>query len=564
MKFEEFVYTRPNYEEVQASLELLFQQLSHSKNAGEAIRCAVEIDKIRNQYISMKNLSGLLFSIDTTNPDYVAENDYFDEYWPLYKDLTAQYYHLLLASPYLEDFRSFYGNQFIRLAECNVKTIDQSILPELQEEQRLVSSNFKLKTDAMVSFRGESMNLSTLSGYLRSSDRQTRIDAAKAYYGFFESAQQELDTTYDQLVQIRHKKALKMGYPNFVEMGYNEMTRTDYDREMVERFRRQVLQHLIPLSTKLFERQKRRLGVTELPFYDEPIKFSTGNAEPFGTPEQILQQAQGMYRDLSKETDEYFQYMRENHLIDVLPRPGKEGSGFCSYIGTYRAPFLFANFNGSSDDVNLMTHEAGHAFQHYMSRYLDTPELPFPTMETAEIHSMSMELFTLPYMERFFGEQADKYRFAQVEHALEFIPYGCAVDEFQHLVYENPDATPAERRKMWRDTEKKYLPHRSYEGFPFLDSGTWWFKQGHIFFRPFYYIDYSLAQTCAFQFLMRMEQDYPNAWNRYLQLCRLGGSRSFVDSLKSVGLRSPFEEGVVEEIAAYTEQYLDRFDDSKM
>ncbi len=564
MKFEYFEYKRPDYEQVKAELEQWFARLSASRSAGEAIRCAVEIDKIRQNYISMKNLSGLQFSIDTTNPDYVRENDYFDEYWPYYKELNARYYQELLRSPQLDALRDFYGEQFIRLAECTVRTIDERILPELQEEAKLVSASFKFKTDAIVEFRGEKMNLSVLSGYMLSDDAATRAEAAKAYYGYFESIQDTVDDIYDKLVKVRDKKAKKLGYKNFVEMGYNEMTRTDYDAEMVARFREQVKEHIVPVVGRLIERQKKRLGVTELPYYDEPIRFLSGNARPFGTPDEILAQAKGMYADMSPETGEYFRYMLDNDLIDVLPRPGKEGSGFCSYIGTYRAPFLFANFNGTSGDVNLMTHEAGHAFQHYMSRNIDTPELTCATMETAEIHSMSMELFTLPYMERFFGPQADKYRFAQVEAAIEFVPYGVAVDEFQHMVYARPEATPAERRAMWREVEKKYLPHRQYKDNAFLESGTWWFKQGHVFFRPFYYIDYALAQVCAFGFLKAMTEDYEKAWRNYIELCKLGGTQGFVSLLRTVGIDSPFEEGVVKSAVEYAERYLDGFDDMSL
>lgn len=564
MKFQDFEYVRPDYEKTKKEMTQWFKRMNEANSAGEAIRCAVEIDKIRQFYTSMKNLSGLRFSIDTTDPYYVAENDHFDEYWPLYKELTAQYYRVVLASPYLEDLRAFYGNQFIRVAECTIKTIDEKILPELQEEARLISAYFRVKTDAIVEFRGQKMNLSELSGYVSSSDRQTRIEATEAFYGYFESRQDDLDELFDKMVKLRDKKAKMLGYKNYIEMGYDEMNRTDYDADMVKHFRDQVKEYVVPVVGRLIERQKKRLGVTELPYYDESIRFLSGNARPFGTPEQILQQAKSMYEEMSPETGEYFNYMLDTDLIDVIPRHGKEGSGFSTYIGTYRAPFLFANFNGTSGDVNLMTHEAGHAFQSYMSRHFDTPELPSATMETAETHSKSMELFTLPYIDRFFDGTGDKYRFEQVEESLEFIPYGAAVDEFQHLVYENPEATPAERRQMWRSVEKKYLPHRFYKNNPFLESGTWWFKQGHPFFRPFYYIDYVLAQVCAFEFMEKMDEDYQSAWDSYVELCRQGGSKSFVELLKMTGLDSPFEDGAVQSIAEYAERYLNRFDDMSM
>ena len=113
----------------------------------------------------------------------------------------------------------------------------------------------------------------------------------------------------------------------------------------------------------------------------------------------------------------------------------------------------------------MLTHEAGHAFQVYSSRDLSISEYNWPTYEACEIHSMSMEFFTWPWMAKFFKEAVDQYRFGHLSGAIYFLPYGVAVDEFQHFVYANPEATPAERNHAWREIEKKYLPQREYEGF---------------------------------------------------------------------------------------------------
>lgn len=565
MVFEQFEYKRPDYEKIKAKMIELLEKLRESSCAGEAIYYAVEIDKIRRNYVSMKKLSGLLFSIDLTNASYVEENDYFDEYWPLFNELDSKFYKEILDSKFVNEFEGFYGKQFIKLISCTVATIDESILGELQDEMKFISKNFRTKTNAEIEFQGKKHNLSTLSGYLTADDRRVRKEASEAFYGFFESVEDDIENTYDNLVKIRDKKAKKLGYANFIEMGYNEMQRTCYDQDMVKCFRDEVLKYMTPLSEKLIKRQMKRLGVTSLPYYDEGVKFATGNPRPFGTNVEILETARKMYEEMSPETGEYFNYMLDTHLVDVLPRKGKEGSGFETYIGNYRAPFLFANFNGTSEDISLVTHEAGHAFQFYMSRNIDSPELVGPTMESAEIHSISMEMFTLPYMERFFGKKgANKYRFLLIENALQKVPYCALVDEFQHLVYANPEASNADRRKMWRDTEKKYVPYRDYEDNSFLESGTWWFKQGHPFFRPFYFIDYGLAGVCALQFLIKMEKDLKSAWHDYIELCKLGGSRSFLDLLQVAKLDSPFEKGTIKSVAEHIEEYLYKIDDMSL
>jgi M3 family oligoendopeptidase len=167
-------------------------------------------------------------------------------------------------------------------------------------------------------------------------------------------------------------------------------------------------------------------------------------------------------------------------------------------------------------------------------------------------------------MDLFFKEDVDKYRFQHLASALLFLPYGVTVDEYQHFVYENPDATPAERKAAWREIEKKYLPHRNYEENTYLEQGAYWQRQGHIFGSPFYYIDYTLAQICAFQFWKRMQEDRSAAWADYLHLCRQGGSLSFTELVKVAGLISPFEDGCVTSVIGSIDSWLESVDDKAL
>ncbi len=182
-------------------------------------------------------------------------------------------------------------------------------------------------------------------------------------------------------------------------------------------------------------------------------------------------------------------------------------------------------------------------------------------MESAEIHSMSMEFFTWPWMESFFKEQAQKYRYSHLAGALKFIPYGVLVDHFQHIVYNNPDKDAQFRKEQWRILEKQYLPHINYSDSSFLEKGTYWYQQGHIFQAPFYYIDYTLAQVIALQFFKRMQDQDPQAWKDYLHLCQLGGTKTFLQLVKEANLKSPFEDGVLKSVMKTVENWLDSIDD---
>ncbi|MEM1216378.1 MAG: M3 family oligoendopeptidase, partial [Bacteroidota bacterium] len=366
----------------------------------------------------------------------------------------------------------------------------------------------------------------------------------------------EIERIFDELVQVRHRIAQKLGFDNFVELGYARMLRTDYNARDVAGYREQIRQHIVPLATQLYEQQRQRLGIDELKFYDEALRFPNGNAQPQGDPEWIITQAVQMYRELSPETDAFFTLMRKQGLMDLVSRDGKATGGYCTFIPGEKVPFIFSNFNGTSGDIDVLTHEAGHAFQVYSSRDVAISEYNWPTYEACEIHSMSMEFFTWPWMELFFQDEVKRYRYGHLAGAITFLPYGVAVDEFQHFVYENPAATPAERNAAWKNIEAKYLPQRNYDGIQLLEEGGFWQRQTHIFGMPFYYIDYTLAQICAFQFWQKDRKDHATAWADYLRLCQAGGSQSFLGLVELANLESPFAEGCVARAAAAVGKWL--------
>ena len=423
-----------------------------------------------------------------------------------------------------------------------------------------MSKYTKLLASAKINFKGEELNLSGLYKYMLSSDRNEREQSSKVYYNYFGEHEEEFDEIYDQLVHVRHNMAKKLGFKNFVELGYIRMDRTDYNPEMVVNLRKQILEYIVPLCNKLYEKQAKRLNLDKLTYIDENLEFLDGNATIKGDSDYIIENGIKMYQELSQETKEFFDFMLENELMDLETKHNKSAGGYCTYIPDYKAPFIFSNFNKTSEDMDVLTHEAGHAFQLYMSRDIDMQEINFPTLDSCEIHSMSMEFITYPWMETFFKEDSDKYKFAHLTSAIKFLPYGVVVDEFQHVVYDNPNMTSDERKKVWRDLEKKYLPHRDYEDNEILERGCWFFKQGHIFKDPFYYIDYVLAQICAFQFLKKMEEDRISGWEDYLRICKVGGTQSFLQIVKTGNLISPFDDKCIEYIIKNLETNIEKFE----
>lgn len=500
-------------------------------------------------------------SIDLNDEYYQEERDYFDEIRPKVEVFETAFYKTLIQSPYRHYLEEQLGKQLFQIATYALQSFSEEIVPLLQEENKLTSSYEKLVASAQIEFQGEKYTLAQLGPFLEDNDRKIRKEAMEASTGFFEKHSDSFDKIFDDLVKVRHEIAITLGYKNFVELGYVRMMRVGYDAEMVGNFRKQVREEIVPIVQSIYDKQADRIGLEALSFYDENYRFRSGNAKPQGSAEWIMKHGEEMYRELSDETNEFYQFMMEGNLMDFEAKKGKEAGGYCSYIPNYGAPFIFSNFNGTSEDIDVLTHEAGHAFQFYTSRNLQVPEYIMPTYEAAEIHSMSMEFFTWPWMHLFFKDDVEKYKYAHITEGLIFIPYGVAVDEFQHLVYENPDWSSAKRKTVWKELEAIYLPHRDYDGNHYLEQGNLWKRQGHIYSSPFYYIDYTLAQICAFQFWKKSMDDYEAAWEDYLHLCRLGGSKSFLELVEEANLISPFADGSVEHVIKTIKTYIDQVDD---
>ncbi|GGJ07958.1 M3 family oligoendopeptidase [Paenibacillus hunanensis] len=564
MKFSEFTYQRPKMDELKTNFDLLLNRFKEASSFAEQDEAMADINKLINTFSTQTQIVSVRHSINTEDAFYKAEQEFMDEIGPVFQEYIDSYYKALVHSAFRSELEQKWGNQLFNSAELTLKTFHPDIIADLQQENKLTTAYGQLIASAKIPFEGEERTLTQLGPFEQSKDRSMRQRAGEARYGFFAENSEELDRIYDELVKVRTTIARKLGYNTFTELAYARMNRTDYGPEQVAAFRKQVQEYIVPAAARLKERQRQRLGLDRLAYFDQSFSFESGNPTPKGDADFIINNGAKMYSELSPEIDAFYRMMQENELMDLLSKKGKMGGGYCTFLNDYQSPFIFANFNGTSGDIDVLTHEMGHAFQVYESRHFEVPEYIWPTYEAAEIHSMSMEFFTWPWMELFFKEDTDKYKFDHLSGALNFIPYGVAVDEFQHVIYDNPEFTPAERKAAWKAIEEKYLPFWDQSDNPFLAAGGYWQKQGHIYEAPFYYIDYTLAQICAFQFWKKMHQDQKAAWADYVNLCKQGGSKSFTGLVEVAGLISPFQEGCVASVIDDIEAWLNGIDDSKL
>lgn len=563
MKFNEFKYERPDVEKAKKDLEKEIALINSGHDLQTEIKAIDNLFAIFDNLNTMGTLVSIRNSVDTTDEFYEKEQEFFDENRPVLQQFEQELFMRALASKNRPGLEEKYGKLIFLRGELAQKTFKPEIIGDLQKENKLTTEYGKLIASAKIDFQGGTYNLSQMAPFIQNKDRETRHQAQLAVSKFFASNEEQFDRIYDDMVKIRHDIAKKLGYENFVQLGYDRFGRTDYNSADVKTYRDQIYKDIVPLVSDLTKRKAKRLGIKDPKSYDLQLSFLSGNPTPKGDRAWQVERAKKMYDEMSKETSEFFNFMLDRELLELDSKPGKQAGGYCTYLPDHKAPFIFANFNGTSHDVDVLTHEAGHAFQVYQSRDL-IPDYRWPTMEAAEIHSMSMEFLAWPWIDQFFLEDTAKYKFDHLAGAVTFLPYGVLVDDFQHHIYEKPEMTPNERKETWRKLEKKYMPFKDYGDDQFLDKGTFWFRQGHIFHAPFYYIDYTLAQVCAFQYWIKHQENRKAALDSYLALCKLGGSKSFLGLVESAKLENPFIDGTVSKIVKPIRAYLDSVDDSKL
>mgnify|MGYP000961674412 CR=1 FL=1 len=557
MKFKDMPYERISVESIKEEMKTLIQKLKEAKDFEEAEALFLENEKLQGHVFTMCNLALVRHSINTEDKFYDEEQNYWNNAYPQIQEFNQEWTKALLDSPFKDNFAKKYGNIMFLNAEIDLKTFSPEIIPMMQEENELTTAYEKLLAGAQIPFEGKIYTISQMSPFKNDKDDARRLAAWKAEGQWYKDNQGELDRLYDKLVHLRDQMGKKLGYTDFTELGYYRMRRNCYDKQDVQKFREAVQKYVVPVAAKIYERQAERLGKSyPLSYADAAIEFCSGNPKPKGNPDEIVASGKKFYDWLSPETSEFFNHMIDDELMDLLSTKGKQGGGYCTSFQDYKTPFIFANFNGTQHDIEVITHEAGHAFAAYLNRNRVPYECIWPSLEACEVHSMSMEFFTEPWMDLFFGDRAKDYLSMHFEEFLMFIPYGTMVDEFQNIVYKNPKMTPKERKLLWRTLEQEYKPHLDYADNAFMEEGGFWQKQHHIYDLPYYYIDYCIAGINALQYKAWMDKDFQGAWKSYMEFSKYSASLLFTELEEKVGLMNPFKEGTIKKIVEDLEKNL--------
>ena len=566
IKFEDIPVQKFSFKQIEKKMKSFIEQLKNAKDFETGFKVIKAYERYTSKIGTNFSIIEVRFTLNTQDEKIAKLQDLVDEISPLISNLTNEWNKILVAVPYRKQIEEKYGKYYFTMIENDLKSFDEKIIPELVEINRLTSQYDKIMGSAQINFRGQTYNIPQMGKFSSSADRKTREEAAIAVDQFFQEHEQEIGDIYGKLVLLRDKAAKKLGFEDFTELGYLSLGRVDYDPKMVANYRKQIATEVVPVAQKILKAQAKRLGIpfNKMYVYDYNVFFKSGNPKLAGDSHYLVESGRKMYHEMSAITGYFFDFMEERHLLDLESRPGKQPGGYMTFFDDYKYPFIFSNFNGTPHDVDVLTHEFGHALQGYLSRNIKPSCYRSPTLESCEIHSMSMEFFAWPWMNLFFGKDADKYRYYHLSDAICFLPYGITIDEFQHWVYKHPTATHEERCAAFKEIEGRYLPHKRYPGaMKSSGHGAMWMKQSHIFGTPFYYIDYTLAQVCAFQFLVEMTKNREKAWKKYIKLCKSGGKYPFVHLLEKNHLRNPFDDGNVAKVIRPLKKILKGFDETK-
>ena len=566
MTFSEIKYERVDLQALKDQIASLTERLHAAVDFDQAERCFLEMNDLDGRTLrTMRTVAQIRRDIDTRDEFYDAEMKFYNRELPAVQPVKQAWTNALLASPFRAKLEEKYGDVAFLNAELANRTFRPELVEDLQRENELVSRYTKLLASAQIPFDGKICTVSQMQPYKLSTDDELRRAAWRAEGQWYADQSRELDAIYDELVKLRDGMGRKLGHNGYTQLGYDRMQRNCYTEQDVERFRVAVQQYVVPLCKRIYMDQAKRMGFEfPLSFADKDLAFRGGNPRPVGTAEDILAAGTRFYSELSPETKEFWDAMMDKQMMDVLSKPGKAMGGYCTGIYDAKMPFIFANFNGTANDVRVISHEAGHAFATYVNRDRIPSESMVPSLEGCEVHSMAMEFFAEPWAELFFGADADKFRYTHLAERLCFIPYGTMVDHFQHIIYEYPEFGPEERHMVWQELLGVYMPWVRPDDLPFYGEGKAWQRQAHIYKRPFYYIDYCLAQTVALQFWARIREDREAAWKTYMDYTRLGGSMVFTDLLREAGLQSPFDPDCLKNIAAGVKEFLDSVDLTEM
>jgi M3 family oligoendopeptidase len=503
--------------------------------------------------------------VDVSEPDARARED--EEYWkreiaPIVDALDGSILEPMLASRHRPALETRHGAHLFQRLDARRGALGADMF-ELQRRENdalhafaSVLNGLRPTLSGIVTTRAE---LETMS---RSPDAATRRRSFEAGHVALAAVYGELAGHLDTIVRARHSQALALGHRSFVPVGYARMGRTGFGPDDVACLRDAVERHLTPLAIRHGRRRAADLGLSRLHAadiaYDPASTLPRGIAAP---AESLLDRAGLLFDDLSPRLGRHFRTLREWDLVRYRTSDGRATRGYCTAYPDEGRVGITVDGTTDANDVVVLLHEAGHAFQKLESSSMELVELRMPSGDLAEVHSTTMEYLGARHVERMIpSAHAASFRRQLWLRPLWSICAIARIDAFFHWIYEHPEASPSDRERMLVELEDRFSGPVDWSGFEHLRRvGPYVLAQ--FYFVPFRMTDYAISRLVAMQVALVDATDHERAMEIYLELCALGGSVGLLEALERVGLESPFEEETIAGIAAHIRSMLDETDE---
>jgi len=428
------------------------------------------------------------------------------------------------------------------------------------EESKLVTKYFDITGGLNLNWEGEVITLSDLQALQQNPDRSVRKKALESFYELFQSVEDRLQDIYDELVQIRHQIAKNSGFTNYRDYMFKKYERFDYSPLECNQLATSIEDYIVPLQTKLYKDRKLKLDLDNFRPWDKRAKPKSQKVlNPTKNTCELIEKCTDILYHLSTEFGKVIDDMKNKKLFDLDSKPDKAFGGFSEYIPEKKNSFIFMNANQTQDDVVVLLHEMGHSIHHYLMKDIALKEYRKIPMETGELASMSMELFSMDYWDVFYKEESDLKR-SKLEQYVEIIdsfPYIIIVDQFQHWIYENPNHTRHERNEKFKELMMAFTSNEvDYEGLEDWQEIEW-LSILHIFELPFYYIEYAIAQVGALKLYKKFKENPKETLGLYKRALELGNSKSMEDIYITAGINFDFSKEEINELITFVEEEMD-------
>lgn len=541
--FSQVEYQRPDGQSVVQLIGKAQQQAQDDLLPLGLLHSLRKIGDATEDYYSMMTIAQIRNYADVNDTFYSAEMEYLDTWDARIQSEYNQLFKMIQQSRFQSMTREIYGSSGAEDMQMSAQSSSKEIL-SLQEQEK--------KLEAQYYYEYAQATVTTPEGEVLFSSLEPQ--GQTAYYSqFIDRYNQTLGTLYLELVSLRDQMAQLLGYDSYTEVADLNMHRSSYTREQIQQFRELLKQTLVPVYggylEDFYRRAENQTSAGYVYLMGEP------SPTPQGDWKDTLERFSQVFSKMALETGECYEYLFSHGFIDAQPSQTKANVTFSTLIYSLNTPFLFANMDGSENDVYSISHEFGHCFAIW-EQLKRGSRSEGRSMDVCEIHSQAMQMMTLPYYEAFYGEDADVARRYDVFTIVSGILTAALNDEFQEQIYRQPQMTVEQLNELYLELALEYglVVESPYSDLETFSKG--WFTTNQYFDTPFYAIDYSLSGCVALEFLQRSMEDSQGALDTYLVLVRQDAGYDFLTVLEKTGLQSPFSEEQLVELSELLEDVL--------